>query len=273
MTCERYPVLLVHGWKSGPEIWKNLTKRLNEESIPYWNFSFTGLEQSGPVVIAESLREYILNTRERTGYTGCIDIVCHSTGGFIVRYMLEVLDGRSRDEKVRFFIGIGPANNGSAMAELFNDPEHGPVIMEELAGTFVPKRYDPAGDAIVQGIRSNSRETREILSSPFRDDIKYRIIVGSNEGCDPGFFPPFNGKTWIYGKEGAWEMSFLGDGVVAHSDSFIRGAGIDILPEDREQFMSHPFLYCHIMLPQNREVIGKVVGYLLDPDTEPHFYY
>lgn len=268
----RYPVLLVHGWKSGPEIWKDLAKRLEEESIPYWNFSFTGIEHLGPVAVAGELRKFIHDTRARTSYDGYMDIICHSTGGFIVRYLLEVIDVPG-EEKVRFFIGIGPASNGSAMAELFNDPVHGPGIIRDLAGLFVPKRYNPAEDLIVQAIRPRSRETSEILASGAREDIMYRIIVSSNEECSPGFFPPFSGKTWVFRDDGSWETTYLGDGVVAHADSFIPGAGVDVIPKDRERFMAGPFLYCHIMLPRNEEVIGRVMEYLTDPGTEPQFFY
>ena len=272
MTFGKYPAVLVHGWKSGPEIWRDLTKRLEKESIPYWNFSFTGMEESGPVNIAMALRDYIRSARESTGYFGYIDIICHSTGGFIVRYLLEVIDGGLKEEKVRFFIGIGPANNGSAMAELFNDPEHGPAILSNLAGLFVPKKYNPEDDPIVQGLRPGSRENSEIKASCFRDDIHYRVIVSSNNECNPGFFPPFNGKTWVYTEEGSWEMTYLGDGVVAHIDSFVQGAGVDVLPGNREQFISGPFLYCHIMLPKNKEVIDRILEYLTDSKTEPQFF-
>lgn len=272
MTCRRYPAVLVHGWKSGPEIWRDLAERLKDESIPYWNFSFSGMEDSDPVSIAMALKDFISNTRRRTNYYDYIDIICHSTGGFIVRYLLEVIDGETREEKVRFFIGIAPASNGSAMAELFNDPEHGHVILKGLAGIFVPKRYNPAEDRIVQGLRPKSLETASILGSGHRDDISYRIIVSSNEDCIPGFFPPFDGKTWVF-RDGSWEMTNLGDGVVAHVDSFIPGAGVDILPKDRVQFISNPFMYCHIMLPVNKEVIGRIIEYLSDSGTEPQFFH
>ena len=272
MTFERHPVVLVHGWKSGPEIWKDLAKKLDEESVPYWNFSFTGMENSDSVSIALELRNYIRNTRKRVGYYDYIDIVCHSTGSFIVRYLLEVIDGVKREEKVRLFIGIGPASNGSSMAELFNDPVHGPGILRNLEGLFVPKRYEPEKDLIVQGLRPGSPENTEIRASGVREDIKYRVIVSSNEECCPVFFPPFNGRTWIFRDDGSWDMTFLGDGVVAHVDSFIPGAGADVIPKDKEKFSSAPFRYCHIMLPKNSEVIGRVTEYLLDSGTEPQFF-
>jgi triacylglycerol lipase len=272
VTFERHPVVLVHGWKSGPEIWKDLASKLEEESIPYWNFSFTGMENSEPVAIAAALRDYIRDTRRRLGYYDYIDIVCHSTGSFIVRYMLEVIDGVSKEEKVRFFIGIGPASNGSSMAELFNDPVHGSEVLRNLEGVFVPRKYKPEEDLIVQGLRPGSPENMEIRTSGTRDDIMYRVIVSSNEDCCPVFFPPFNGRTWVFGKDGSWDTTFRGDGVVAHADSFIPGAGADIIPKDQERFGSGPFRYCHIMLPKNKEVIERITEYLTDPDTEPEFF-
>ena len=272
MTFERYPVVLVHGWKSSPETWKDLAEKLEDESIPYWNFSFTGMEKSEPVAIAMALRDYIRDTRRRLGYYDCIDIVCHSTGSFIVRYMLEVIDGVSKEEKVRFFIGIGPASNGSSMAELFNDPVHGPEVLRNLEGVFVPRKYKPEEDLIVQGLRPGSPENMEIRASGTRDDIMYRVIVSSNEECCPVFFPPFSGRTWVFGEDGSWDTTFRGDGVVAHVDSFIPGAGVDIIPKDQEKFGSGPFHYCHIMLPKNKEVIERITEYLTDPDTEPELF-
>ncbi len=53
-------------------------------------------------------------------------------------------------------IGLGPPNNGSALAELFNDPTHGEKIINRLTGVFVPRGYDPAADQLVQDVRPGS---------------------------------------------------------------------------------------------------------------------
>lgn len=219
------------------------------------------------------LLDYILMMREKTGHRGEIDIVCHSTGACITRYMLEVIDGNTRNIKVRQLIGVGPANNGSSMAELFNDPELGPQIIRLLSGVFVPKRFEPSADLIVQEMRPESSTANELLSAGVRDDIVYRSILTANKIKTPGFFPYFEGKTWNLSPESGWETTYDGDGIVSHHDSRLPGTGYDILPVDPSLLNYEPENYCHIRLPRNKEVISRVLQYLVDPDTTPSLYW
>lgn len=263
------PAVLVHGWKSGPGVWKTLISRLTEESVPYWNFDFTGMGNVHPGEISAALQQFIGEMRIRHAYEGPIDIISHSTGGFVVRYMLEVLDGSERSERVRQFIGLGSPNNGSSMAELFNDPVYGNEILHTLAGVFVPRRYDPSQDFIVQALRPGSETTAKLLAAGIRSDVRYRMIVTENRILQEEFFPPFQGKTWEF-QNGTWNISYAGDGVVPHVDSYLPGAGFDILPAEPFTGTIPPGLYCHTMLPGNPEIIDRIVTYLRDPATVPY---
>lgn len=222
-----------------------------------------------PAAISAALRRFITEMRISHGYEGPVDIVSHSTGGFIVRHMLEILDGKERSERVRQFIGLGPPNNGSSMAELFNDPVYGKEILRTLAGVFVPRRYDPAEDLIVQALRPGSEETTELRAAGTRSDVLYRMIVTENRTMQEAFFPPFQGRTWEYRNDG-WRTTYTGDGVISHSDAHLPGAGFDILPAEPFTGTIPPGRYCHIMMPGNPEIIDRIVLYLRDPATLPH---
>ena len=232
MRSHIVPVVLVHGWKSHPGIWNRLMPRLNEEGIPFWNFDHTSFDGASMEEIAGALLDFIATQREEWGYAGSIDMVCHSIGSCIARYLLEVTDGSARHEQVRQLIAIGPPNNGSSLAELFCDPIIGPVITTRLSGTFVPRNFDPAADVIVQACRPGSRTMAALRAAGIRPDIRYRLLCAENLTRTPSFFPSFEGKTCELLADGGWRMTYVGDGIVPHADSVLPGAAIEILPAD-----------------------------------------
>ncbi|MDI6866079.1 alpha/beta fold hydrolase [Methanoculleus sp.] len=258
LTDERRPVVLVHGWRSHPGIWNHLAPALQDAGLHCWKFDHTAIHESGTEAIALALQEFIHKRRKETSYSGPVDIVCHSMGTCIARYLLEVIDGSDREEEIRFLVGIGPPNRGSAMAEAFNDPKLGPEVIRRLAGIFVPHGYDPGEDLIVQEFRPGSRVTSALSRAGTRDDIVYRFILGANLTRTPTFFPAFGGMTLEFAPGGGWRTTYAGDGIVPHSDSYLPGADVDILPADSGNLARHPERYCHIMLPRNPEVVARV---------------
>ncbi len=266
MQNHTVPILLVHGWRSHPGIWNRLAARLEAKDIPFRTFTHQGMDGSASVAdIAAALKEYIGEQREQSGYTGPVDIVCHSMGTCITRYMLEVLDGGTKNERVRQLIGVAPLNSGSAMAERFNHPEYGPEVIERLTGVFVPEGYDPAADIIVQQVRPGSSTMKELQAAGIRQDILYRFIVAGNTRQTNAFFPWFEGRTWELSTEGKWNSTYAGDGIVAHGESFLPGTTCEILPADLASLDDRPDLYCHIKLPRNPEAVEKVMEYLCHP--------
>lgn len=237
--------------------------------MPYWNFDHTAMHDAGTEAIAIALQDYIHAKRRETGYSGPVDLVCHSMGTCIARYLLEVIDGGAQEEQVRLLVGIGPPNNGSSMAELFNDPDRGPEVIQGLAGVFVPRDYDPADDTIVQEFRPGSGTVAALRAAGTRNDITYRIILTANLTATPAFFPVFDGRTWELSLDGEWRTTYAGDGIVPHTDSHLPGAGLDVLPRDPGNLTRNPEHYCHIGLARNPEVIARVMEYLIDPDTTP----
>jgi pimeloyl-ACP methyl ester carboxylesterase len=264
MMGNQYPVILVHGWNSHPGIWKKLVVCLEAAGIPYWKFDHSGMRDSTLPEISRALLDYIRIVRTESGWSGAVDIVSHSMGTCIVRYLLEVTDGENRRQNVRQLIGLGPPNNGSSLAELFHDPKRGEDIINKLTGVFVPRGFDPVSDRIVQDVRPGSAVMQRLRSAGLRSDITYRIIVTTNPEESLGFFPWFDGRTWELGEDGRYRATLYGDGVVPHVESMLPGISLDIIPAPREQVdhLPAPDQYCHINLPKNPVVIGRVMQYL-----------
>ncbi|MFY9800425.1 MAG: acetyltransferase [Methanoregula sp.] len=264
MSGDRCPVILVHGWNSYPGVWKRLVVHLETAKIPYRKFDHTRMKDSALPAISESFHDYLQEVRDENGWHGPVDIVCHSLGTCIARYLLEVIDGAEQKQAVRQLIGLGPPNNGSALAELFNDPEHAEGIINRLTGVFVPHGYDPAADRIVQDVRPRSPVMHSLRTAGLRPDITYRIIVTGNPGDVPGFFPWFRGKTWEMDDDGRYRATLKGDGVVAHRESELPGISLEVLSAspDGEDHLPAPDQYCHINLPRNPVVIERIMHYL-----------
>jgi triacylglycerol lipase len=267
MCGDRYPVILVHGWNSHPGIWKKLVVHLKAEGIQYWTFDHSVMRDLALPEIASALQEFVRTVREENSWYGPADIVSHSMGTCIVRYLLEVTDGAERSQNIRQLIGLGPPNNGSALAELFHDPKRGEEIINRLTGIFVPRGFDPASDRIVQDVRPGSPVMHRLRTAGLRSDITYRIIVTTNPGNSSGFFPWFDGKTWEIADDGQYRTTLYGDGVVPSRESILPGISLDIIPSpsDQAEYLPAPDQYCHINLPKNPLVINRIMQYLTGP--------
>ncbi|NMB79388.1 MAG: alpha/beta fold hydrolase, partial [Methanomicrobiales archaeon] len=223
MYPDNVPVILVHGWNSHPGAWKHLIRELDAARIPYALFDYS--KKSGRPLdeIAGDLGRFIAAWRNQSSWDGPVDIVCHSIGTCIARYLLEVSDGRQRQQRVRQLVGLGPPNNGSALAEIWFHPLHGPELIRKLTGVFVPRGYDPGSDAMVRDVRPGSEFMEQLRTSGTRPDIIYRIIVTANPGGNPEFFPLFAGKTWKLSVTQEFCQTLDGDGIVTHAESALPG--------------------------------------------------
>lgn len=216
---------------------------------------------------AASLSAYVDGMRDWAGYDGVVDVVTHSFGACIARQCLEVADGTAREARVGQLIMLGPPNNGSALAELFSDPDHGPSVVSRLSEIFVPPGFNPFEDPIVQDVRPGSRAMQVLRAAGLRHDIAYRVIVTANPAGYEAFFPWFEGRTWELGEGGAWRRTLCGDGVVAHSESTLPGVPLEVFaPEARGgRPRIPPQQFCHIRLTWNPAVIDRIAEYLLAP--------
>ena len=101
MSGDQYPVILVHGWNSHPGIWKKLVVHLEAAGIQYGSFDHSGMRDLSLPEISGALLEYIRTIRDENGWSGPADIVSHSMGTCIVRYLLEVTDGVGHNQNPR----------------------------------------------------------------------------------------------------------------------------------------------------------------------------
>ena len=148
MAADPVPVILVHGWNSHPGVWNRLIPRLDAAGIPYSRFSHEKMAHESVPHIAGALWDHVRQYRDKTGYDGALDTVSHSMGTCITRYCLEVMDGTEHKEHVRQLIGLGPPNNGSALAKLFHDPEQGAGSTKRrllMITSPVAMKYPPSG--------------------------------------------------------------------------------------------------------------------------------
>ena len=59
MGIREYPVVLVHGWKSHPGIWKRFIPLLNDASLPVWSFGYDRLDEPSLPNLAAALEQFI----------------------------------------------------------------------------------------------------------------------------------------------------------------------------------------------------------------------
>ena len=237
MPSNLIPVVLVHGWKSHPGIWNRLTPRLNEEDISFWSFDYTSLNGASMEEIAGALRDYTATQRDVQGYAGSIDVVCHSIGSCIARYLLEVLDGSARHEQVRQLIAIGPPNNGSSLAELFCDPVIGRGITGRLCGTFVPRNFRSGSRCHRPGLSAGKHNHGR--SAEGRHPSRYQVPGPSarkTSPVHPHSFPALMERPVNCSRTAARRMTYAGDGIVPLADSVLPGAVIEVLPVDPATF-------------------------------------
>ena len=180
MPQKPIPVVLVHGWKSHPGIWNRLVPRLNEEGISFWSFDYTRLDGASMEVIAGTLRDFIATQREEQGYSGSIDMVCHSIGSCIARYLLEVMDGTTRHERVRQLIAIGPPNNGSALAEPLLRPGDRAGNYCQAQWHLRPPKFRSGSRCHRPGVPPGSPVMAALRAAGIRPDITYRVLCAEN---------------------------------------------------------------------------------------------
>ncbi|MGA2913421.1 MAG: acetyltransferase [Methanoregula sp.] len=185
--------------------------------------------------IFTALSEYISKVRDENGWSGPVDIVSHSMGTCIVRYLLEVIDGTEHSQKVRQQIGLGPPTTARRLQNSFYYPKRGEEIINKLTGIFVPRGFDPVSDRIMQDVRPGNPVIYSLRTAGLRSDITYKIIMTTNPGDGNGFFPWFDGKTWEIADDGCYRATINGDGVVHHRESVLPGISLDIIPAPHEQ--------------------------------------
>ena len=229
------PVLLVHGYNSGPGAWQGLRTWLTRaeqnrdggvigpdtvEIDPRARvFSMQFSRPYNPVSInAVELRQAIDHIATATG-SETVDIVAHSKGGLDTRSYLD-----EGDEKVEKVVMVGTPNHGSRLANLS-------LALRQRGIAISPRHRDP----LVSQALSDCRQTRgqdnpllDYLNSHWnRQSQRADILLISGQGR-----PTLTGRI---------SLTLDGDGVVARESLSLPGVQTrTIASTDHVNLKDHP---------------------------------
>ena len=113
MESNNRPIVLIHGLWNTSDIFKSLTRKLDQYSIDY--FAPTLQHEFGKVSIIDLtnfLNQLIIN---KYGLEKEIDLLGFSMGGIIGSYWLKNFEGNKRIKK---FISVGSPHNGTLTAQI-----------------------------------------------------------------------------------------------------------------------------------------------------------
>ncbi len=243
----RNPVILVHGFKSGPGAWDALSKKLKQEGIRHYKFDYSPGFQD-PYFVAGNFNNWVngyLRDDAYIGYQGKFDIVSHSMGALVTRFWME---GNSANAgNVGQWIGIGPVNHGAAIADIMVDPTVAPEIYNQFNLTRKVNRLFniiPIDSDAVRNMTTTDPQILALNSDGIAPGVIYRVIMGTNVRQIP--------KMDTVAKIGDnYQFTTAGDGIVANVQSMLIGSAT-----------TDYFSVNHIDLPKNRDVINKVITYL-----------
>ncbi|MEC9072687.1 MAG: alpha/beta fold hydrolase [Myxococcota bacterium] len=134
------PAILLPGYTETQFIFRAIHRRLDRESIPYETYRFRPF-LGDPRALARDLGTYIDEVCEARGVEE-VDVVGHSMGGLVGRYLLHVIE----HPRVRRVVSVGSPHHGTFAAhfgvgEAATQMVPGSPLLTELADSW---REDPA---------------------------------------------------------------------------------------------------------------------------------
>lgn len=262
------PVVLIYGWHGAPGAWDVLRPALSKEGIDYWDFDYnTSID---PTVSANTLSDFIQKKRLTykrdlypNGYTGKIDIVCHSMGAIVSRWYMEQ---KGHGNEIRQWIGIAPAHGGSAGADSQS-------FQNEASddSTITGWQYlicSIFGDS-TRYLQTNSVVELILKYDQISPSTTYRVIAGWNPHHDVQFGYGALYRTRAVAPNGSYYWTFNGDMIVAAAQSYQKGMGFDCFPilnegEEGGNYESR-CNFSHVHIHHSPAVINRVIKYLENP--------
>jgi pimeloyl-ACP methyl ester carboxylesterase len=198
VTCNsgfgaKVPVLMVHGWLSGPEMWTDkgsLADALNDvnaiQVIPPFNYhdshdQWVTDSRIGPKLAATI--DCLAQTSLKGGGKGKVIVIAHSMGGLATRFAVsQTVNGRKVADEIGHVITLGVPHLGSLWAnlgtELATSACQGAVAeltFNPLLGLMMSKDQCLLNFAI-KGLSKDSKELKEL--PPFPPSISVRAVAG-----------------------------------------------------------------------------------------------
>ncbi len=201
---DHLPILLIHGFHSGPEVWNDWLKKLHDDGFIAEAAYFPTDDHCGSTQSHAQQLSAIIQAFKNKTHSNKINIVTHSKGGLDARMYLA----HDKLDDVKKLIMIGTPNHGTPMA---NWSKNVPSMMAPMFGEFL---CAPAVDDLIPG--SNATQ-----SQPHNGTMYYTIAGNWTPSNDPINFFSLNDPNC---KQGAWLP------VERWGSMFIKGADDGMVP-------------------------------------------
>ncbi|MBN1167772.1 MAG: hypothetical protein JXA44_11675 [Methanospirillaceae archaeon] len=258
-----FPIVLVHGWRSGPWIFNRLRERLETEGIQTWSFDYSRESHKNPAELAPSLSGYIRSMREKTEYTGQIDIISHSMGAMVSRTFCEVFNRAEGENRIRRWIGIAPVNHGAPISNLFVSARNYQFQYNCRYPNLSPEIERCMQDGAIVGNMTFGPFLEKINKAGLCRQIQYYVIAGHNPDKEYRFWPLLAGQT-VTMQEGEYMMTYDGDGMVPNRYSVLTGHPFLLFSPLNDPYRMPAEWFNHNRLPRSPVVIDTVISLLLD---------
>ena len=251
-------VLLVHGADASPAVFGDLERHLRMARFRIGTFAYPNddaIDASG-VQLARRLRQW-----HARNPTATVDIVAHSMGGLVARYMLETpgLDPGN----VGKLIMLGTPNQGSQLAVARFLLDLGGYVRRGFTkNALIGMLTDGNGEAGYD-MRPGSEFLDELNARKRNPHVRYHMILGTSGPVSVTGFDALRSRAekltprplrgWLRQTMGSLDevLATRGDGAVALSRGKLAGVTPVLLPLDHMGLVSqHDFL--------GRPVAGKV---------------
>lgn len=187
------PVILIHGYKSGPEVWNLWIQKFENEGIVAKAVFFEYDDRCGSSEShAEELVDIINEFKMETG-SDKINIVAHSKGGLDARVYLAK---DPTNDSVENLIMIGTPNRGSPLAygSLATNPLTIPPLIFPFMQQFIcfPAVYDLIPNSDATRAEKNENTDYYTIAGNWDPSFYFNFFYPpSDENCRQQFWLPF----------------------------------------------------------------------------------
>ena len=176
------PVILLHGYKEGPDVWNTWEQLLNRDKIPFCTVSFSSSQNFDQCGLAADhageLHSLVKQVEKKMG-TNQVNVVGHSKGGLDARLYLA----QNPTDGVANLIMIGTPNGGGPVADytIFTN-SFNPWFYSPLFSSFfcTPALFDLRTGAADTQVKENDNTNYYIISGDW-DPSLYCRNMGSEE--------------------------------------------------------------------------------------------
>lgn len=190
----RVPVLMVHGYASGPRMWTDGSPSMEKvlEAIPgayvaqafdyqAAHYAWVTNPAIGPKLAVTI--DCLARASREGGGAGKVIVIAHSMGGLAARYAAnQVIDGRRVADELGLVVTLGTphqgslwGNAGTSVATSFCEGTVGNLTFNPLLGILMSKD-ECLGNLAMKGLSHNSKELQAL--PPFPSSVPVRAIAG-----------------------------------------------------------------------------------------------